>query len=698
MPPPLLSKLRAAGARAFALQPLRAWLLTLALLAACALFVQQVDEFYPLRHWLFWRYLRYWAYCGALSCACTIAGLRLVAALGCSALSASEYLLLSFASGVLLFGLGVFVAGICGLFGPVFFFAWPVLLCALGGRAPWRTLARSARRLRSDQPDGERSIWPRTTFELARAALVGLGLVAIYLQILTPENVSFDARWYHLGIAQQYAVRGGIERFPEGWYLGAYPQLATWLYTWAFLQPGSLFDRVSLASHLEFVLFLATVPAIGLLVKHLVKPARVRWVGCVLFLFPSIYLYDTNLNTGADHVLAFWAVPMALAVIALIRAPSLRTMLLASLPAAGAILTRYQAIYLLVPAGLVVLYALATTRKLSLIGPGVAAVLLLTAPHWLKNAIYYGDPLYPVLHKYFPAHPFHRGAVDAMLGAYYPGNFIPQGTFAYQLPELLTTLVSFSFVPHNWENFEIPQPTFGSLFTLLGVALPFITRARRILLLLAACYLGVAIWYLTNHQARFLQALLPWMAACVVALCQRVWQIGAAPRLALSALVGLQLLWGTSFYFAPNHVMVHESLLASLAKHLYAGLKGQYAARFRHYNGWEKVNRKLPHDAVLLVHKGDFRLGLERRAITDQYGYQGALSYSELGSPRAVWQAWRDLGVTHVYWARSEDKGADVDEKARERVFRAAIKRVTRDRIRVSDSFLAELSPEPPPP
>ena len=151
-------------------------------------------------------------------------------------------------------------------------------------------------------------------------------------------------------------------------------------------------------------------------------------------------------------------------------------MLLASLMAAGAVLTRYQAIYLLAPAGLIALFALARARKLMLILPGIAAVLVLTSPHWLKNLIFYGDPLYPMLHAYFPAHPFHRGAALAMLGSYVPIRFVSSAVFSLQLLEALPVLFTFSFVPHNWGDY-LPQPTFGSLFTLLGVALPFVGRA-----------------------------------------------------------------------------------------------------------------------------------------------------------------------------------------------------------------------------
>ena len=38
--------------------------------------------------------------------------------------------------------------------------------------------------------------------ELAGAYAASLGVVAVYVPILTPHNIQHDARWYHLPIAQ----------------------------------------------------------------------------------------------------------------------------------------------------------------------------------------------------------------------------------------------------------------------------------------------------------------------------------------------------------------------------------------------------------------------------------------------------------------------------------------------------------------
>ena len=98
-----------------------------------------------------------------------------------------------------------------------------------------------------------------------------------------------------------------------GWYVGTSPHLASFLYTWAFLQPASdLFDRIELAAHIEFVCFLFMLAAIPVLVRRLVRGTRARFTWVARFLFPGIFLYDSSLVTGADHVAAIFAYDLRL--------------------------------------------------------------------------------------------------------------------------------------------------------------------------------------------------------------------------------------------------------------------------------------------------------------------------------------------------------------------------------------------------
>src|SRR3954470_3689979 len=73
---------------------------------------------YPIQHWLFWRYATYWLVGGVWLLACVSGGSWALTVLSIE-LPALERLLFSFATGVLLFVWGMFLAGVAGMFRPV---------------------------------------------------------------------------------------------------------------------------------------------------------------------------------------------------------------------------------------------------------------------------------------------------------------------------------------------------------------------------------------------------------------------------------------------------------------------------------------------------------------------------------------------------------------------------------------------------
>ena len=340
-----------------------------------------------------------------------------------------ERLLFDVTVGVLLFAIGLFVAGLFRLLRPPFFFVYPALLLAVGARWTFADLRRAWRHLRAAR---RRSHVPPSSFVILGALLFGaLGLAIVYLSILTPDNVAFDSRTYHLPIAEHFAAWGRIGKFPEGWYAGVLPHLASWLYTWPFtLRSVNLFGQVEMAAHMELALFVVTVFSIPLLVRALCPGRRVRGSWAVFFLFPGLYLYDSSLGAAADHVLAFWAVPLALALRRMAQRPSPATGALVGAIMAGAAMTKYQAVYVLVPAALFVSFiagrelwrtrrdptrAGAVGLRRAILAPPAAlalVALVASAPHWLANLVWHGNPVYPMLLHVFPSHPLVPGWVS----------------------------------------------------------------------------------------------------------------------------------------------------------------------------------------------------------------------------------------------------------------------------------------------
>lgn len=457
------------------------------LVAGAVLFGRIVNVHYPFERWLFFRYLAAWSLTSVFVVACLIAGLRALAYVIPGPVPLLERLVLAFALGVLVFFCGTFLAGIVGILGRPFFYAWPAILVAFGAKY---AVLEAKRILPALRPFGARLVVPRRPTEIIAAVFLVVSLTGVYLQVLLPQNVCADSYWYHLPIAEHYVAAGAIRRFEEGWYVGAYPQLATLVYTWAFLAPGKFFDHMILCSHLEFALFVATLPGVSVLAGRLVRRRPVAFASAALFLFPEIFLYDSNVNTGADHILAFWAAPLAIALVRLGRNYSTSEGALTGLLLAGAVSTKYQASFMFLPAALFLVVLIVKHRRLYPAVVCAAACGGVTASHWLKNWIFYKDPLYPLLYKHLPSTPFHKGADELLNTVFWYSYFMPQGTPAEKLKSTLASLVTFSFIPNDWPGFHGSKPVFGSLFTLLLPALLFVRASRRLWLLVVATHLA----------------------------------------------------------------------------------------------------------------------------------------------------------------------------------------------------------------
>jgi hypothetical protein len=637
----------------------RAAFLTVLLIVGALIFAFVVNRHHPIAGWLFFRYLRAGALAGVFALTCLIAGhSALVRVLG-RVLPLDEHVAVAFPLGIPLFFLASFLFGVLGLYGAPFFLLCPALLIALGARDFFRTAKRLMRHV-------ARLDW-RLPLGPVRGAVLAfgcLGVIAVWFPILTPQNASYDARWYHLPLAEHYVAQGGITPFSEGWVAGGQPHLASLLYAWAFSMPGNLFDRLVTGAHIEFSIFLMTLVGVAAMTRR-VLGARVGLSWAALFLFPGIFCYDSGLVLGADHVAAVFAAPILLLSVRYFEAPTKSHALLLAAAVAGALNTKYTAAILL-PLPLVVVItrtALGRTRASSgsvwiPAGLATAALVALTAPHWLKNALFYGDPLFPLLRRWLPARPWSEAA-DAPYAAWF-ALWSPAFSLASVL-EMAKTLVTFSFVPHDFPQYHGDVPVFGSLFTLFTPLLLFVQRRRRLGWLFAGSYLGIAAWFFIHQLDRYLQVLVPWMAAASAAVLIQVWREGGWARLAVSALVGLQIVWGAHVPFIPAHRAAGGAIykvVVDLLGHGYANDSREWLTTFPE---WEAIGRALPSGAKVLVHEEPIHLGISAASAQDYSGYQGVFYWGEPGasSPREVWTLLRAHGITHVVWADRLDHATD---------------------------------------
>ncbi len=640
-----------------------------ALFIATFVLVRTVHEHYPLQHWLFWRYAGYWLAAGLWSLACLALGHLTLSRIPGLHLGFFERLAIAQALGVFEFQLLLFVAGVAQLYGPLLFFTLPLLMLAAGAPGLLRYLRRAGRLMRA------REVWRANPGPLLWL-LIGFGIVsllAVYLPTMLPANSSYDSRWRHMMMAEQYVVHGGIRPFREGWIFGTGPQFSSLLYAWPYMLPfGKLFDRVELCAHLEYVLFLwTTLVGLPALVRRVIPRANPAAVWVARFAFPGVLLYDSSLSVGTDHLGAVFAAPLFLLCLRAWRGMNPWTGMLLGVFVAAALCSKESSALLLAaaPVFTVALRFAIDVVRLPRRDPALSPALLgslaaggtsvlLTTPYWLRNLAWYGDPVYPNLHGLFPARPWDADSSYIFQWAVKSTMMWKPGFDLQGLEETLYSLVTLFFKSHSWWSMHRDVPIFGFLFTLLILVLPFLRGSRRIWLLVGWVHGAIFVWFWVHHEERHLQTIMPWMAAAVAAICTLLWRSRRGlTRGLLAVLIGLQLVWGADVFFYPTHSMVGTSPIKALADMLAYGFQRKYSKRFDYQHAQQAVGALLPPNARLLVHERRDHLGIGRTTVTDFYGDQYGINYARLRAPKRVLRRLRRLGITHLAWKEGQSQG-----------------------------------------
>jgi hypothetical protein len=684
------------------LERLRRAMVPAVIIIGISIFARVLHEHYPIDQWLFWRIALAWLLALVFGLACLACGHATLIRILPRPQPILEHLVTSFALGVYEFFLAMFIGGLFRLYRPTFFIALPVCMLAIGAVPFYGYARRLTRHLRFYRARAARP----PLFTYAALAFGVIAVVMMYIPILTAENVSFDARWAHLAISEHYVAARGIVRFPEGWYQGSSPHLAGTLYTWAFLMPKSdLLDRVMLAAHMEFIVFLWALAGVPALVR-LLLPRRVftrsspagtyraappnphtigvTWV--VRFLFPGVFLYDSSLAVGADHIASVFAIPTFALLLRALRDLSPRVCVALAIMISGTVLTKFTAAFLLIPAPAIAIAirsftlgvarlraalrkspdaaadtqrAPTTSRYAFLLGPAAAfaACLVLTTPFWLKNFIWYGNPVYPAFAEQFPSRPWSPAVAESYQIIFQKGLWKPETTWD-GLIDSLKALFTFSIVPNNWQSFHRKVPVFGSLFTLFLFCLPLLRAPRRLWGLFLSVHVGIFAWYWTHHQDRYLQTIMPWMAAATAATLILIFRTGLAARAAASVLIALQLIWGGDVYFIPTHPYTRSSLKKAVDL-FSSGFRKKLDERTKIFPPFYDIGKALPPRATVLIHENNPHLGIAAKSVNDSNGWQGGISYGELRTPREVYDKLKSFGVTHLLWNSQQSKGGD---------------------------------------
>lgn len=622
---------------------------------------------YPVTDWMLVPLARSWLLVAVWLLGCSSLGWRALRLIGADFERNDVRHLIALTAGVALFAMLVAGAGLAGVLNTSFFFLAPLACLATSGRDYWTELrqllqesSRVARETRLTVP------------VLLAIGLAIVGFALVYLPTLTPHNIQHDARWYHLPIAQQYASQGSLAPFAEGWFLASYPHLSSLLYTWAMLLPASIVARLDLVAHVELALFCVTLAGTGIAARAFTGRRMGYLAGVLVFAFPGFFVYDSNLSSGADHVAALWAPALLL----LLRFVWIRSRssdwALAGLVIGAAAATKYSAICIVAPA-IACLCARALVsafrgsqaqKRLALVGLPLAGcvVLVITAPHWLRNWLTFGDPLYPLLHAWLPSDVWNPDAAK-YFRQFQERTVLRGDASVLGLLEALGVALTFGFHVHEY-GFHERLPTFGFLFAICLFLAPFARVTKPIRWTFALCLTGILAWFFTYHRDRYIQALLPWMVVASAAVLIALYDTRRrSVRVGIAIVLAAQLIAAADVPFMRSHIMVPgKHPLPHALERIAMGFEGRADERDVPYKEWAfaeftEIGTKLPEGARVLVHRQRLWLGLDAPVVVDEPAWQGGLAFGTLGSSAAVYDRLKELGVTHIITSREKPPG-----------------------------------------
>lgn len=730
----------------------------LASIAACVLcllgaafYLTHLNHSYRVSEWLGLHLLELILWTVLLHGSLVVVGARLLRMLvPADELGTGEYFLQSFVLGIGLFALSMYLAGSLALFRPWFAVALPAVFLLSGASEIPRLVSRLREALR---PTWSASL----AVNLLRAASYAFGtfmIALLYLECLTPDSFNFDAIWYHIPVAQDYARMGSLVPF-YGDNHRAYPHLTSLFHTWALLVPTlePVQLKWMLMLHLEFAIVLWRIVGVAAMMRWLLDGRKVAGLWPVFFLFPSVFVYDQNIGGSADHVIGVTAIPIFLALMRTLPRFRWGFAVLTGIAAGVHILAKYQAIYSVV--GVAVFASLRATylllarvirvrrgRALSKDAPAVRAILLgpslillsalfVSAPHFIKNAVFYQNPIYPFAQQRFPStfddweggtqpkdlaldpsasrKPKKReksrskaSEDDAPISAakkrvkdpwdfqFDPRgvDFKPQGDGPVEkLVWLHKTLADWPFLTGN-RGLTEGRPYMGALFILLLPTLVLLRGARRLWLGVGYVYVVFSVWALTSANDRYLLAVLGLPIAMAGALLVRVASLGLFARLGLGALVLVQFLWGVDAPFHYGGARLQDAI--SLIRAGYSGTALE--SRLRHRKTELSVSSSLPDDAVVLGRYYKSLLGFDRTTLNTHADIQTYIDFKQLHSLDDFWNICRDRGVTHLLYPDGERQPV----RAQELVLFDALADRSREKVRSHGLVIAELDSAPP--
>jgi len=516
------------------------WLIGLAVVIAAFLLVVLFSKTnaYAFRHLV--RAPRAFGIACTILGAGTLLGLFLVRRTRLAPEGCIDELLVSFGIGNGLLSLATLGLGLMGGVS-IFVFAPALVLCILVGIRPLRAWIAKLRR----QSIAEKRLAPFYALLVALAAFVALWML---LNSFT-ETYEFDSLEYHLGAPARYAHLGRIT-FLDGNVYSNFPFGVEMLYLHGLVLSGNLMEGVYVAKLINLMFALMGALATYALGRK-VADARIGFVAAVLFL-TAPWVYDTT--AVGVYVTMGWTFYTTLAIYAIYvyvsENPANRTrrwLILGGLAAGFAVGAKYPGVvFVVIPLAVVVgaaMWHAAKSFKTAL----TAAVLFVClavaacAPWFVKNLVYTGNPVYPLMYDTFKGQQWD----DFKNARWEQHHNRPNKTVG---AALLGTVAN-----------DLTAPAIVAFFPFLIIALK---SGRRWGPLLAYGFVYAALWVLLTHRIeRFLVPVLPVAAVLgAIGFCSL-----EGSRLRRYAQAGLVVLLLLSFFL--SYARQEEADAARFADH-----------------------------------------------------------------------------------------------------------------------------------
>jgi hypothetical protein len=421
-----------------------------------------------------------------------------------------EHSLLALALGYLVFSYLVLACGLLGWLTKPGIGLAMVGLLAIGIPDLVSLLRRAVRATRS----ASLGSWTTGRLQTVLTALLAAHVVLNVAGALAPPTEA-DSLAYHLATPKRWLASGRIEPFFDdavSFLVGSFE---------TFFTPALLFgnDRGPALLHLAFGLLVLVI--IGGVWRQMGHGGGVLpW--CVLYCVPLITFCSTVPKN--DLALAFFATLSATLTWSAVRGRDVRDFVAAgvaagiafSIKATGLLITPVLTV---VAAGWMVGEGEKGARVLGRISIFTGVALVTSAPWYVKNWVFAGNPLFPLLYdhlggwNYHPAYDQHL--MNVLHGAYGTGRGI----------------LDFLASPWNLTNriglFGGMSGIVGSVFlTFTPVALWRVWRVKgqELFLFLFSAGFYVLWFFLLEHQSRFLLPVLPSMALVVAAGMKEIQQ------------------------------------------------------------------------------------------------------------------------------------------------------------------------------